>query len=281
MSPHSSDFEPERAGGSTATTISANSFGAASGATRWRSISARVHKAPGVSSTISANSSCRPIGAALVARGDALEERPRQMAPLSKVEPRVTIVSLSGGERLDDLGRARRRGDDRLRLVAEPQAQHRLIEGVGLAPGGELVAPQLHVLLAAQPVRLLGREELAHRAVRPFEPRRSAAKKRGRSSRRQQARMPDSPLHHDVAHVGDGRADQVDDRVGLHPVAHRLGAGARLAGAAAGEDEPDDPVARRRRLVGARPERPVVEESARIRARRSSPASGRAWRAEI
>ena len=35
--------------------------GAASGATRWRSRSARVHKAPGASSTISANSSCRPI----------------------------------------------------------------------------------------------------------------------------------------------------------------------------------------------------------------------------
>ena len=49
------------------------------------------------------------------------------------------------------------------------QAQHGLIEGVGLAPGGELVAPQFHVLLAPEPVGLLGREQHAHRAVRPFE----------------------------------------------------------------------------------------------------------------
>jgi hypothetical protein len=63
---------------------------------------------------------------------------------------------VAGGEGFDDLARPRRRGDDRLRLVSEPQAQHRLIEGVGLAPGCELVAPQFHVLLASEPVRLLG-----------------------------------------------------------------------------------------------------------------------------
>ena len=44
-----------------------------------------------------------------------------------------------------------------------------LIEGVGFPPGGELVAPQLHVLLAPEPIGLFGREEPAYRAVRPFE----------------------------------------------------------------------------------------------------------------
>ena len=49
--------------------------------------------------------------------------------------------------------------------------------------------------------------------------------------------------HHHVAHVVGGRADQIDDRKALDPFAHRLRAGARLAGAAAGEDQPIDPVA--------------------------------------
>ena len=166
---------------------------------------------------------------------------------------------LVGGERLDDLGRARRGGDDRLRLVSEPQAQHRLIEGVGLPPGGEFVAPELHVLLAPQPVGLLGREQLAHRAVRPFEPQ-VGGEETGPLVAPAAGEDAGFAPHHDVARVGDGRADQVDDRVGLHPVAHRLGAGARLARPAPGEDEPDDPVAVRRRLVGARPERPVMKQ---------------------
>jgi hypothetical protein len=63
---------------------------------------------------------------------------------------------LAGGERFDDLARARCCRDDRLRLVSEPQTQHRLIESVGLAPGGEFVAPQFHVLLAPEPVGLFG-----------------------------------------------------------------------------------------------------------------------------
>ena len=135
--------------------------------------------------------------------------------------------------------------------------KQRLIEGVGFPPGGELVAPQLHVLLAPEPVGLLGREEPAHRAVRPFEAQVGGEEARpliGPAAGENAGFAGD----HGVAHVGEGRADQVDDRVGLHPVAHRFGARAGLAGAAAGQDEPDDPVARRRRLVGARPERPVV-----------------------
>src|ERR1700733_11088845 len=43
-------------------------------------------------------------------------------------------------------------------------------------------------------------------------------------------------------------------------MAHRLGASPGLAGAAPGEDEPDDPIAVRRSLVGAGPERPVMKQ---------------------
>jgi hypothetical protein len=64
---------------------------------------------------------------------------------------------------------------------------------------------------------------------------------------------------HDVAGVGEGGADQVDDRVGLHPAAHRFRACPRLARAPAREDEPDDPVSWRWRLIVASPERPVME----------------------
>jgi hypothetical protein len=63
---------------------------------------------------------------------------------------------LAGGEGFDDLARARCCRDDSLRLVSEPQAQHCLIEGVRLAPGGKFVAPQFHVLLAPEPVGLFG-----------------------------------------------------------------------------------------------------------------------------
>ena len=55
-----------------------------------------------------------------------------------------------------------------------------------------------------------------------------------------------------VEYVVFGRADEIDVRIGLHPFAHRLGAGARLAGAAPRKDEPNDPVARGRRLLGPR-----------------------------
>ena len=115
------------------------------------------------------------------------------MSPVVEGRAASDDCVLAGGEGFDDLAWARCCRDDSLRPVSEPQAQHRLIEGVGLAPGGELVAPQFHVLLAPEPVGLLGREQLAHRAVRPFEPK-VRGKKWGRSSARQQARMPDSPL---------------------------------------------------------------------------------------
>src|ERR1700722_4064074 len=68
--------------------------------------------------------------------------------------------------------------------------------------------------------------------------------------------------HHHVARIVAGRPDQIDDRESLDPFAHRLRAGPRLAGAAAGEDQPIDPVARRRQLIGPRPEAPVEQQIA-------------------
>ena len=71
--------------------------------------------------------------------------------------------------------------------------------------------------------------------------------------------MPDSPSDHRVAHVGDGRADQVDDRVGSLPSDAPLRRPVSPS-AAPGKDEPDDPVAGRRRLIGASPKRPVMKQ---------------------
>jgi hypothetical protein len=108
------------------------------------------------------------------------------------------------------------------------------------------------MLLSPQTVGLLGGKQLRDGAVGPGEARGGARVARPlplRADRHQ----PGFAEHHDVAHVVVSRADQVDDGEVLDPFAHRLGAGARLAGAAAGQDQPIDPIARRRRLLGPRP----------------------------
>src|SRR5271156_1650430 len=60
------------------------------------------------------------------------------------------------------------------------------------------------------------------------------------------------------ADVVSGGADQVDVAIALDPLAHGLGPDARLAHPASREDDPIDPVAVRKPLLGAGPERPVV-----------------------
>ena len=123
-----------------------------------------------------------------------------------------------GDELLDQLGRPRRGGDDRLRLGAEAQAEQRLVEGVGgTFPRRQFVQPQLFMLLAAQPVRLFGREQQRDGAVRPGEPAGSARVARplvARADRHQSG----FAQHHHVAHVVVGRADQVDDGEALRPI---------------------------------------------------------------
>ena len=126
---------------------------------RWRSINSRVHSAPGVSSRISANNSCRPIARPSIARDDPLEEGFGEIGGIVESraarDDRVLVLQ----QLLDDLDRPRRGGDHRLRTIAEAQAEQRLFESVGMAPGRQFVAPELHMLLAAQPVGLLGRKQ--------------------------------------------------------------------------------------------------------------------------
>ncbi len=156
--------------------------------------------------------------------------------------------------------RARRGRHDRLRPVAETQAEHRMIPGFRITPGREFVRPQFHVLAAAQPLRRLGREKLRARAVRPFEtkaapPHISGARRADRSARR-----PEFALDHHLAHVVGGGADDVDEAMRLDPAPDGLGAGAGLAHAATAERNPIDPVALRDQLFRARPELPKIGE---------------------
>ena len=160
---------------------------------------------------------------------------------------------------LDDFRRPRRSGDDGLRRITETQAEQRLIERFGIAPGRQFVAPKFHMLLAAQPVGLLGRKQLRGRAVGPGEARRGV-RVMGALLIEAASQQAGLPQHHHVARVVGGGADEIDDGIGLHPFAHGLGAGARLAGAAPGEDQPIDPIAARRQLVGPRPETPVAQQ---------------------
>jgi hypothetical protein len=155
--------------------------------------------------------------------------------------------------------RPRRRRDDHLRAVAEAQAEQRLFETFLLSPGRQFVAPELHVLLAAQPVGLLGGEQLRHRAIGPGQAARGARVART-VPLRAAGEQSGFPQHHHVANVVMSRANQIDDRIGLRPFAHRFGAGPRLAGAAAGQDQPVDPIAVRRKLIVARPEPPIVQD---------------------
>ena len=178
---------------------------------------------------------------------------------LSKVEPRLTIVSGSATSCLISLVGRGVVVTTACGLAPRRRPSSAWSNASGLLPRRQFVQPQLFMLLAAQPVRLFGREQQRRRAVRPGEAAGGARVARPLAARadRHQSGF---AQHHHVAHVVVGRADQVDDGEALHPFAHRLGAGAGLAGAAAGEDQPVDPVARRRPLVVARPQRPVAED---------------------
>jgi hypothetical protein len=157
-----------------------------------------------------------------------------------------------GQQLTDQLDRPRRRGDDDARVLAEAQTEHQHVPGRRVAPGGQLVAPGEIVLRTAQPVRLVGREQCRDRTVRPGQ----AMQRRlvigpllGRPDRQNAA----LPFDHDIADIERGRRDQRDAprqaELGTRP--NKLGAGAGLAKAAPGEQQPDAPVAGRRFLLGA------------------------------
>jgi hypothetical protein len=154
-----------------------------------------------------------------------------------------------GQQLTDQLDRPRRRGDDDARVLAEAQAEHQHVPGRRVAPGGQLVAPGEIVLRTAQPVRLVGREQCRDRTIRPGQ-----AMQRGlvmrpfakRADREETALA----LDHDGAGVERGRRDQRDPsrETLLDTCPNEFGAGAGLAEAAPGQQEPDPPVAKRRYL---------------------------------
>src|ERR1035441_2245449 len=53
--------------------------------------------------------------------------------------------------------------------MLQAQAEHGLLERFRATPGSEFIAPQLHVLFAPQPFRLVGGEDQRPCAVGPFE----------------------------------------------------------------------------------------------------------------
>src|SRR5271168_4489363 len=114
MIPHSSALAPDLAGGSTPITISAYSAGVAPGASRWRSISARVQSARLLHDF---GEQFLPADrASLIARGDAFQKGVREVMGVvegrSASNDRVLVLH----ELLDELDGTWRRGDHRLRL---------------------------------------------------------------------------------------------------------------------------------------------------------------------
>src|SRR5271163_4592897 len=111
---------------------------------------------------------------ALVFLDDRVDERVGEVRDIVEGRPagdeRLGVLALRIlDQALDDRRRPRRRRDDGLRLIAETEAERGLIPCVGIAPRRELVAPELLVLLAEQPVRLFGGEQERLRPVRPMQ----------------------------------------------------------------------------------------------------------------
>src|SRR5579872_5018850 len=132
------------------------------------------------------------------------------------------------------------------------------------------------MLLAAQAVRLLGGEEQRAGAIRPGQAAAGALIGRPLGGRAASENT-GFTKHHDVAYIGSGGADEIDGLVGLDPAPHRLGAGAGLAGAAAGENEPGHPIAGRRQLIVAGPEAPVVGEDRALLLRQPAEQAEALW----
>jgi hypothetical protein len=142
-----------------------------------------------------------------------------------------------------------RRGGDELARLAQAQAELQHVPGLlGMAPFRELVAPGGGELRAAQGIRVLGREQLGNRPVRPDEP--AQGRRPGRAltpgMNREQA---GGPLHHHVARRPVGFTDEHDTarpglgkaRLAQGHAAHPLGTRAGFAGTAAAQHQPGGP----------------------------------------
>ncbi len=163
-----------------------------------------------------------------------------------------------GDELADDRDRARGGRYDDARVAAETQTHHKVRPGVvGPAPGSDLVAPGGVVLRTAKAIRLVGRVDGGLGAIGKGDaPLRRLIERASLIG--EDIEQPGLSLDHNVAGVGGRRGNDGDAAVATaDPGADRLGAGARLAPATAGEDGPGAPVPLGQQLIGPGVGRPV------------------------
>ena len=223
---------------------------------------------------ISPSSSCRPSACRRSAPALAQERRARgcwhcrRCASGSSAVAESPMMLFRSGER------PRRGGDDL--AAASCRAAGRTAACPRSQSGWRHLASSSHQAASnCGPRRLsgvVGGEELGDGAVAPDDlvARDLIARTLARRVHAEQAR---DTFHHDAAHLGDGETDERDaagrrarrnriaDCLGAHP----FGSGARLARAAAPQQQPRLPglaagSGERRELIGAGPQLPVVDE---------------------
>ena len=185
---------------------------------------------------------------------DPVEERRREVGPVLVGGPSGDGRRRVGDEVGDQAGGPGRGGDAKSGVGADAEAQEEVFQGLGIAPGGELVDPGGRVLRSPQVVGLLGGEGGGDGTIRPGEPSLGGLVP-GPEPRWRDRQDAAVPADHVVADVGGGGPDQGDPAMfaGLDLVTDPLGGGAGLAGAAAHEQEPGAPVAVGRPLAGPGP----------------------------
>ncbi|ONF94979.1 hypothetical protein SPHI_28210 [Sphingomonas jeddahensis] len=143
-----------------------------------------------------------------------------------------------------------RRRHHHLRPRAQPHGQHQIVPcRIAAPPFRQLVAPRRMMLRPAQALRRIGRIDRRHRPAGPAHlafgrrPHRPHVEPRRRDH-------PARPLHHHPPRLVRRRADQCDPRArnGARDMVDPFRPRARLAEPAPRADQPDAPVARRRKL---------------------------------
>ena len=210
---------------------------------RSRSSASRRHSAPGASSSSSASSSWRPKRVPSYLLTISARNCGARLRRVLARRAARHMRAFGGNERAHEPHRLGRRRDDDARIAAQAQTQHQHVPGLGIAPRGQLVAPGGIVLRAAQAFGLVGREAGGDGAVGPSEAALRGLVERPEIGRRD-GEEPALALDHDIARIGGGGRDQGDAARAplLHQHPHPFGAAARLAEAAAGEQQPDAPV---------------------------------------
>ena len=216
---------------------------------------------------------------AFVALNNLVDERGREVRAVleGRAARDAHVVRIRGAsDEAPDDGRGPWRGSHNApRVCAEPQPEHQLVPGVRVPPRRELVTRCRVVLLASEPVWLLGAVGERLGPVGPREARLGGLPEGtipGRGCREDAALS----LDEHIAHVGGGGAYEGDalGASSLDLTADPLHHDARLTGAATCEDQPDPPVTLRNELAVASPEVPVVLERLEISCRQALDRSG-------